>query len=341
MLKKGLVQVYTSTSEWFNFAPIGLSLRAAGQNLRTLNACFSPHKAMNGDAMASLFLKPNLVIDHTAIEEGGGRGMGRGSALDAFVHASAAALAGEFDIVILNGINPLLDQGVISLEQILRLIEKRPPNVELVLSGPGAPEEIIDRADLVTEMIVTRSGEGPEDTPGSEGRGTIEVVTGNGKGKTTYCLGKAMMMSCVGIRAAILQFMKSPQPYGEIKAIEKFPYLSVETMGKGFFHTNRPAEKEKHLKAARVAWEECLREIFSLKYGLVVLDEINTATYYGLVHHERVRELLFLKPRGLHLLLSGRKAHLEVRAAASTLIEMREIKHPYRKGIKARKGIEF
>ena len=153
MLKKGLVQVYTSTSEWFNFAPIGLSLRAAGQNLRTLNVCFSPHTAMNGDAMASLLLKPNLVIDHTAVEEVESGEMDRGTALDAFAHASTLALAREFDIVIFNGINPLLDQGVISVKQVLGLIEKRPPNVELVLSGPGAPEEIIDRADLVTEML--------------------------------------------------------------------------------------------------------------------------------------------------------------------------------------------
>jgi len=316
MLKTGLVQVYTSTSEWFNFAPIGLSLRAARKNLRILNACFSPHEAMNGDAMASLFLKPNLVIDHTAVKEAEGGKIHRSNALDAFEHVTAAALAGEFDIVILNGINPLLDQGVVSLKQVLSLMDKRPPQVELVLSGPQAPEELIDRADLVTEMVVTLSSERPEEAPGSEAHGTIEVVTGNGKGKTTYCLGKAMMMSCVGIRAAILQFMKSPQPYGEIKAIEKFPYLSVETMGKGFFHTNRPGEREMHLKAAKLAWEECLREIFSLKYGLVVLDEINTATYYGLVHHERVRELLFLKPSDLHLLLSGRNAHLEVTAAA-------------------------
>ena len=55
-------------------------------------------------------------------------------------------------------------------------------------------------------------------------------------------------------------------------------------------------------EAARKAWEDCLREIFSLKYGLIVLDEINIATYYGLIHPERVREMLFLKPLKLHLI---------------------------------------
>jgi cob(I)alamin adenosyltransferase len=71
------------------------------------------------------------------------------------------------------------------------------------------------------------------------------------------------------------------------------------------------------------------------------MDELNTATSHGLVNPDRVRELLFLKPQNLHLMLSGRNAHAEVLAAAASVIEMREVKHPYTKGIKARKGIEF
>jgi cob(I)alamin adenosyltransferase len=78
-----------------------------------------------------------------------------------------------------------------------------------------------------------------------------------------------------------------------------------------------------------------------MKYGLLVLDEINIATHYGLIRGERVKEMLFLKPRQTHLLLSGRNAHPEVTEAASTVIEMKEIKHPFKKGVKARKGIEF
>jgi cob(I)alamin adenosyltransferase len=112
-------------------------------------------------------------------------------------------------------------------------------------------------------------------------------------------------------------------------------------MGEGFLFADTAAQLRKHHRAARRAWEECLREIFSLKYGLVVLDEINTATYYGLVHGERVREMLFLKPHDLHLLLSGRNAHLEVTEVASVVIHMREVKHPFTQGVTARKGIEF
>jgi len=74
---------------------------------------------------------------------------------------------------------------------------------------------------------------------------------------------------------------------------------------------------------------------------LIVLDEINIATHLDLVHPDRVREMMFLKPSGLHIILSGQNAHPDIRENASALFEMREIKHPFHKGIKARRGIEY
>jgi cob(I)alamin adenosyltransferase len=337
MLKRGLIQVYTSRTEHFNFAPLGLSLRASGHHARTLITCFAEHARMDGLDTASLLLRPHLVIDPSPAE-GQGNGL---QPMAAFRKAEAAVLEGGYDLVIFDSINPLLHAGSIPAQEVLSLADRKPSGVELVLSGARAPEAILDRADLVTDMVVTSPGERRPAETQREPAGAIEVITGDGKGKTTYCLGKAMLRSCAGVRSAILQFMKSPQPYGEIRAIARLPQLDVKTMGEGFVFPDRPEEKPRHLKAARMAWEECLREVFSLRYGLVVLDEINNATYHGLVNPARVREMLFLKPHHLHLLLSGRNAHLEVRAAAATVIEMREIKHPYKKGIGARKGIEF
>ena len=330
MLKKGLIQVYTGTSEQINFAPFGLALRASGYDFRILITCFAPHGQMEEAIRASSFLD-TMIIDHSAIN----------NPPDAFQKAKQAALAGDFDIVILNGIIPLLDQGVIGLEHVLTLMEEKPENVELVLSGSGAPQDIIVKADLVTEMVISGPTSASPNKNDFEGQGTTEVITGNGKGKTTYCFGKAMLSSCLGTRTSILQFIKSPKPYGEVKAIGKLPNLEIRSMGEGFLNLDLTGPKKRHIDAARRAWAECLKEIFSLKYGLMVLDEIDNATHYGLVNPERVREMLFLKPRNLHLLLSGRNAHSEVTGAATTVIEMREIKHPFKKGIKARKGIEF
>jgi len=335
MLEKGLIQVYTGNSEQVYFVPMGLSLRAAGHKLRTHMTYFVPPELKEGVNMASALLKPYLVIEHAEV--------GKRSLNQSLQGTKNALLSGKFDIVVLNGMNQLLDQDIIALDDIVDLINQKPDHVELVFTGPGASEDLIERADLVTEMVCNVRDERSDKDYNHDGDSMTpsEVVTGNGKGKTTYCLGKAMLISCLGVRSTILQFIKSPKAYGEVKAMEKLSLMDIKTMGKGFLDMDSAASGKNHMKAARRAWEECLREIFSLKYGVIVLDEINIATYYGLINAERVRELMFLKPEKLHLLLGGRNANLEVMEEATSVIEMREIKHPYRKGIKARKGIEF
>lgn len=325
MLKKGLIQVYTGSSEQINFAPFGLAVRASGHKFRTLITCFEPHELLDGAISAASYLD-TMIIEHSGIDK----------APDAFQKARQAALAGDYDIVVLSHIIPLINQGVIGLDHVLALMEDKPENVELVLSGSGAPQDIIEKADLLTEMVVS----GPQETS-IENKGTIEVITGNGKGKTTYCFGRAVLESCLGTRSSMVQFIKSPKPYGEVKALRKLPNLKIMSMGEGFLDLDSSGPKKKHMDAAGRAWEECLKEVFSLQYGLIVLDEIDNATHYGLINPERVRDMLLLKPRDLHLLLSGRNAHSKVMAAATTVIEMKEIKHPFKKGIKARKGIEF
>jgi cob(I)alamin adenosyltransferase len=343
MLEKGLVQVYTGKSMKYNFAPLGLSLRAAGQGLRTLIACFLPHELMDDEAqMVSFYMKPYLTVDHTAIEGLHPRGiLDRDKIIKLFLEARRAVLASMYDIVILNGISQTMGLGIITSDDVLTLMREKPSKVELILTGPGIPESVIAKADLVTDLELHAISYDQKNGDGPGTQGSIEVVTGNGKGKTTYCLGKSMLYSSIGIRCAFLQFIKSPRPYGEVKAIQMFPNIDIKTMGEGFLGHHLHGHEKRHIEAARRAWEKCLREIFSLKYGMIVMDELNTATFHGLVNPDRVRELLFLKPQNLHLMLSGRNAHAEVMAAASSVIEMREVKHPYRKGIKARKGIEF
>jgi cob(I)alamin adenosyltransferase len=344
MLEKGLIQVYTGQSDQMNFAPIGLSLRAAGQGLRTLITCFSPHELMIGAKMAASFLKPNLVIDYSAIEEtplNGKENDGTSEKITkAFQRAKKALSSGNFDIVILNGINQL-EKNLLPIDDVLTLMEEKPEDVELVLSGPKASQEVLEKADLVTEMVVNKQENPSWRGNCPVGRGNIEVVTGEGKGKTTYCLGKGLLTSCIGIPALIFQFIKSPKLYGEVKAINRIPNLEIKTMGRGFLIKHSPYLIDKHRKAARQAWELWLKYIFSQDYGLLVMDEINIATHHGLINAERVMEMLVMKPYKFHILLSGRNAHPDIIKASTTTIEMKEIKHPYKKGIKARRGIEF
>lgn len=340
MLKPGLIQIYTGPPDFVNYAPLGLMLRASGRNLRTLYVAFK--QAAYGDVLelAASRLEPNLVVGRSmGMDPGSQTPPVRGRVLETFQNAQASVLEGRFDMVILDG---LLDPGIqeiVEKGELLEFTQKKPAHVELVLTG-SADDEIIQRADLVTDMRVHK-GTGSRTPAGADIDGSIEVVTGNGKGKTTHCLGKAMVAALSGVSAFVLQVIKSPRLYGEIKGMKKIPNLETRTMGEGFLDQQGEGTRKRHAAAARRAWEVWLRELYSMKYGLLVLDEINIATYYHLISPDRVREMLFLKPEGLHLMLSGREAHPEVAAAASTVIEMKEIKHPYKRGVKAREGIEF
>jgi cob(I)alamin adenosyltransferase len=344
-MEKGLIQVYTTGSDQINFAPMGLSLRAAGQGLSTLMTSFIPYDFMEGARVASSLLDPYLTVDHGAVENcvshPEAHDKARRATAKAFQRSREAMLSGNFDIVILNGILDLVARQFFSLEEILGLLEEKPTTVELVLSGFKASEQIIKKADLVTEMVVSKPGGSFSGKDPGQGHGAIDVVTGRGKGKTTYCLGKALLVSCLQIPTLVFQVIKSPSPYGEIRAIRRLPHLTIKTMGRGFLNVHAAGLEKKHIVAARQAWQLLRREIYSLEYGLVVLDEINIATYYGLIGGERVLEMLFSKPPEVDLILTGRNAHPEVMKAASSVIEMREIKHPFAKGIQARKGIEY
>jgi cob(I)alamin adenosyltransferase len=278
MLEKGLIQVYTGNSEQVHFIPMGLSLRAAGQKLRTHMTYFLPPELKEGASMASVLLKPHLVVEYAVVGNRPRDDKWNMAEIDvvnqSLQRMKNALIGGKFDIVVLNGMNRLLDQDILAPDDIMGLIDQKPDHVELVFTGPGVSENLIDRADLVTEMVCNvRNERSAKDFNHGDSMTPSEVITGNGKGKTTYCLGKAMLISCMGVRSTILQFIKSPKAYGEVKAMEKLSLMDIKTMGKGFLDMESAVSSKKHMKAAKQAWEECLREIFSLEYGVIVLDE--------------------------------------------------------------------
>lgn len=179
-----------------------------------------------------------------------------------------------------------------------------------------------------------------------EPHGLIIVHTGNGKGKTTAALGLAMRAWGDGLRVLILQFIKGGWKYGELQAIETLAKadgrIRVEQCGLGFTRRHQQeGEEEKHRAAAAAALDKARRAITSGSWDLIVLDEINYAVKFGLIKEEEMLALLEEKPPELHLVLTGREAAPALIERADLVTEMREIKHPYQKGIKAQKGIEF
>lgn len=175
-------------------------------------------------------------------------------------------------------------------------------------------------------------------------RGLILVNTGDGKGKTTAALGTALRSIGRGKSVLILQFIKSGENYGEIKALETFPNVTIRSMGKGFIFHNQDDSPEKiaeHKAAAEKAWAMVEEEVASGKWDMMILDEINYAISYGLVEEEKVLALLDHKPEALDMILTGRNATEGVIERADTVTEMKMIKHAYTKGIKAKPGVEF
>lgn len=173
-------------------------------------------------------------------------------------------------------------------------------------------------------------------------RGLVIVHTGNGKGKTTAALGLAVRAWGQGLKVLILQFIKGSWKYGELKALEKFaPQLEIRPMGEGFAAKSEGEEREKHCAAAQETLAAAKAALHAGKWDMLILDEINYSVKFGLLTVEDVLSVIEAKPADLHLVLTGRDAAAAVIERADLVTEMKEIKHPYRQGIKAQAGVEF
>jgi len=171
-------------------------------------------------------------------------------------------------------------------------------------------------------------------------RGYIQVYTGSGKGKTTAALGLALRAAGHKQRVYIGQFLKG-QMYGELLSAKLLsPYITIEQFGRtGFIHVTKDPDKEDIQKAKR-GLKKCKEAMLSLKYRIIVLDEINVAVYFNLLTEKEILEFLDQKPEGVEIILTGRYAPAVFLKRADLVTEMKEKKHYYKKGVKAREGIE-
>ncbi len=174
-----------------------------------------------------------------------------------------------------------------------------------------------------------------------ERQGLIEVYTGDGKGKSTAAFGLALRASGWGMHTAIVQFMKPGEGYGETEAIAQIPHIHLYSFGiKGFLRKGEQPDQES-LKAASAAMQKAVQMMNDPNIDILILDEINNAIYFDLVSEEEVLSLLDQKRPDQELILTGRSATAVIIARADLVTEMKEIKHPYQKGISARRGIEY
>ncbi len=167
----------------------------------------------------------------------------------------------------------------------------------------------------------------------------VIVYTGNGKGKTTAALG--LLLRAWGRRMSIvmLSFIKSETAnFGEERAARRMDFELIP-LGGGFTWLSKDIEKDK--ARARECWSRCREKIDSGTYDVVVLDEITYPINYGWIELDEVLDVLRQRPKDLHVVLTGRDAPEELIEFADLVTEMREVKHPFKDGIKAQPGIDL
>jgi cob(I)alamin adenosyltransferase len=174
-------------------------------------------------------------------------------------------------------------------------------------------------------------------------KGLIIVHTGPGKGKTTAALGMALRAVGQGLKVLMVQFIKGSWHYGELDAAKLLgdERLKIMPMGRGFVKVGAEKPDPEDVRLAEEAWRFASGEILSGRYEMVILDEINYAISYKMLAPEPVAEILMRKPEMVHVILTGRNAHPTLVEMADLVTEMREVKHPYQKGILAQRGIEY
>lgn len=173
-----------------------------------------------------------------------------------------------------------------------------------------------------------------------EEKGLLMVYTGLGKGKTTAAMG--MVLRCLGhgMKVAVVQFIKGAIDTAEERILKSFgDQVEFLRMGEGY--TWETQDRTRDTLRAQEAWEAAARYLQNPAMGMVILDEVNIAIHHGYLSLDHVLKAVARRPPMLHVVMTGRGAKPELVEAADLVSEMKMVKHPFRKGIKAQKGVEF
>lgn len=174
----------------------------------------------------------------------------------------------------------------------------------------------------------------------SREKGLIIVFTGIGKGKSTAAFGMLLRAVYHGMNVGVIQFIKGAIATGESEVIQRLgQQVEWYRMGEGFHWITQDQDMDK--RAARKAWEKSLELMNKPGLGMLILDEINVAIRLKQLTVSELLDALRHKPEMLHIVLTGRGAKPELLEMADLVTEMKMIRHPYRQGIKAQKGVEY
>lgn len=171
-------------------------------------------------------------------------------------------------------------------------------------------------------------------------KGLLMVYTGDGKGKTTAALGVVFRALGRRWRVAVVQFIKGKWKTGEAELAKEFAgRLDWFSLGEGFTWITKNYDRD--VASARRAWAKCLEVLADARYQLVVFDELSYVMKYNFLSVDDVLEGLKRRPPRTHVIITGRDAPPALMEIADLVTEMREVKHPYRAGIKAQPGVDY
>ena len=272
--------------------------------------------------------------------------------------AKGALASDLYSVVVLDELNPVLDLGLLDLDEVVRTLAAKPAGMEVIVTGRGAPRPLVQIADLHSEMRAHRrqdrplQGELADAELASAGLDGIEVYTGEGKGKSTSALGKALQAIGRGIsqdkshRVLILQWLKGGKGYTEDAAIaalrESYPHLVDHLRSGRDAIVWRGQQQPLDYVEAERAWEIARAAISSGLYKTVILDEINPTVDLELLPVEPIVQTLLRKPAETEVILTGRCKHPPAYFdLASVHSEMVCHKHYAERGVDLKRGVDY
>jgi cob(I)alamin adenosyltransferase len=268
--------------------------------------------------------------------------------------ARGAIASNLYSVVVLDEINPVLDLGLLPTDEVCRVLAAKPHGMEVICTGRGAPPELVQLADLHSEMRAHRRLEPGAETEASGERGLdgIEIYTGDGKGKSTSALGKGLQAIGRGIsqdkshRVLILQWLKGGSGYTEDAAIaalrESYPHLVDHLRsGRDAIVWRGQQQPIDYVEAER-AWEIARAAIASGLYKTVILDELNPTVDLELLPVEPIVQTLLRKPAETEVIITGRcKSRPSYFDLATVHSEMVCHKHYAERGVDLKRGVDY
>jgi len=266
--------------------------------------------------------------------------------------AKGAIASSLYSVVVLDELNPVLDLGMLDIKEVVDSLQNRPDGLEIIITGRAAPPSLVRISQLHSEMRPRLIGDLSELSKQSNSSGGIEIYTGEGKGKSTSALGKALQAIGKGIsqdkshRVLILQWLKGGNGYTEDAAIEalreSYPHL-VDHMRSGRDAIVwRGQQKPIDYVEAERAWEIAKAAILSGLYKTIILDELNPTVDLELLPVESIHQTLLKKPAETEVVITGRcKNEPSYFELADVYSEMVCHKHYANVGVDLKKGVDY